>query len=301
MQATSAMTRVDVLRLIVLGAIWGSSFMFMRLLAPVLGALWTADVRVAIAGVALCGYFVIMRLDCGWRRFWKQYLIVGIINTSIPFVLFSYAALHIPAAYSAIVNATTPLFGAIFAAIWLRERLTPLKLLGIALGVAGVAIGTGAGGEPLTPEVMLSVLACAGAAICYGLGGVYLKKAVQGANSRILAGTSQILSGLVLLPLALAFPMRATPTPSIWVIAVVFSLVCSAVAYILYYGLMERIGPTRTLTVTFLVPVFAMLWGILLLGEPIRPHMLIGAAIVIGSTMLVLGFRPGTALKPARE
>ncbi len=301
MQATSAMTRLDALRLIVLGAIWGSSFMFMRLLAPVLGAIWTAELRVAIAGVALCGYFIVMRLDCEWRRFWKQYLLVGIINTSIPFVLFSYAALHIPAAYSAIVNATTPLFGAIFAAIWLRERLTRLKLLGIGLGVAGVAIGTGAGGEPLTPEVMLSVLACAGAAICYGLGGVYVRKQVQGANSKILAGTSQLLSGLVLLPLALAVPMRTTPMPSIWVIAVVFSLVCSAVAYILYYGLMERIGPTRTLTVTFLVPVFAMIWGIVLLGEPIRPHMLIGAAIVIGSTMLVLGFKPRAAMKPARE
>ncbi len=285
------MNRTDSLRLLVLAAIWGSSFMFMRVLAPILGPLWTAEVRVGVAGLALCGYFIVIRLDCQWKRLWKEYLIVGIINTTIPFVLFAYAALHIPAAYSAIINATTPLWAALFAALWLGERLTPLKLAGVALGIVGVAIATGIGGEPIHGEVALALLACAGAAVCYAIGGVYMKKFVKGAKPMALAGTSQLLSGLVLLPIALSVPMRATPSPTIWAIALVFSLLCSAVAYILYYGLMESVGPTRTLTVTFLIPVFAMFWGVVLLGEPVRLHMILGGAIVIFSTMLVLGFK----------
>ena len=286
------MTRSDYARLLSLAAIWGSSFMFMRLLAPVLGPLWTAQLRVGIAGLALCGYFAVIRLDCEWRRLWKEYLITGLINTGVPFVLFSYAALHIPAAYSAIVNATVPLWGTLFAAIWLKEKLTRAKLVGTALGIAGVAVATGIGTETMSGEVMLALLACTGAAICYAFGGIYMKKYVKGANPMAIAGTSQLLAGVALLPISVFIPMRAPPLPSTWAIATLFSLLCSAVAYILYYRLMEDIGPTRTFTVTFLVPVFAMIWGVLLLAEPVRLHMMIGAALVIGSTMLVLELKP---------
>src|SRR5690606_28777428 len=123
-------TRSDITRLLILAAIWGSSFMFMRLLSPVLGPLWTAELRAGLAGLVLCGYFLVVRLDCQWKAWWKQYLAAGLINTGLPFVLFAYAALHIPAAYSAIINATVPLWGTMLAALWLGEKLTRTKLIG---------------------------------------------------------------------------------------------------------------------------------------------------------------------------
>lgn len=286
------MTRNDTIRLLSLAAIWGSSFMFMRLLAPVLGPFWTADLRVGIAGLALCAYFLVIRLDCEWKRLWKEYLITGMINTGLPFILFSYAALHIPAAYSAIINATVPLWGAIFTAIWLNEKLTRSKLLGTGLGILGVAIATGVGSTSISAETGMALLACMGAAICYGLGGIYVKKYVKGAKPLAMAGASQLFAGLVLLPLAVAMPVPGVPTLSTAGLVLIFSLLCSAVAYVLYYRLMEDVGPTRTFTVTFLVPVFAMFWGVLLLGELIHLHMVVGASIVILGTMLVLGFKP---------
>ncbi|MBN8531051.1 MAG: DMT family transporter [Alphaproteobacteria bacterium] len=292
------MTRNDTIRLLSLAAIWGSSFMFMRLLAPVLGPFWTADLRVGIAGLALCAYFLVIRLDCEWRRLWKEYLITGMLNTGVPFILFSYAALHIPAAYSAIINATVPLWGAVFTAIWLNEKLTRSKLLGTTLGIIGVGIATGIGSTAIGGQTALALLACTGAAICYGLGGIYIKKFVKGAKPMAMAGASQLFAGLALLPLAIAMPVPGAPTLVTAAQVVTFSLLCSAVAYILYYRLMEDVGPTRTFTVTFLVPVFAMFWGVLLLAEPIHLHMVIGAGIVILGTMLVLGFKPLSLIKP---
>ncbi len=286
------MTRNDTARLLTLAAIWGGSFLFMRRLAPTLGIFWTAELRVLIAGLALCAYFMIIRLDCEWRRLWKEYVILGLINCGIPFVLYCYAALHIPAAYSAIVNATVPLWGTLFAALWLQERLTRAKLTGTVLGLIGVAIATGVGRAAMSREVVLALVACVGAALCYAFGGIYLKKFVKNANSMAIAGASQLAISALLLPVAIALPGPAEPTAIDLGTAVIFSLLCSALAYVLYYRLMADIGPTRTFTVTFLVPVFAMILGVAILGEPVRLHMVIGAGIVILGTTLVLELRP---------
>lgn len=282
------MTPADIARLLTLAAIWGSSFMFMRVLAPVLGPVWTADLRILIAGAALLVYYRFIGLKLDWRRDGKDYLIIGIGNSALPFCLFSFAALHIPAGYSAILNATAPLWGAVFAALWLREPLTRTVVMGLALGLAGVATITGAGAVALTPLTLLAVLACLGAAACYALTGIYMKRCTTGLKPLAIAGASQFIGGIVL---ALALP-AAPPTGTItlheaWLM-LAFSLSCSAVAYVLYYRLMADLGPTRALTVTFIVPLFGMLWGSLLLGEPITPRMVLGFLLVIGSVLLIM-------------
>lgn len=283
------MRSADVLRLLVLAAIWGGSFMLMRVLAPALGPTATAGLRLALGGAALLAYFRAIGFDARWRRDWRHHLIVGAVNSALPFWLYGFAALHLPAGYSAILNSSAPLFGALCAALWLGERLDRRRLIGIALGAAGVALvartGARVADDPLLP---LAVLACLAAAACYALAGVYIRRHAAGVPALAFAGCSQMLGGALLLPLLPLAPPPGPVTAGVVGNLLALALLCSAVAYLLYFRLLADLGPTRALTVTFLIPVFGMLWGALFLGEAITPAMLAGCALVIGGTTRVL-------------
>ncbi|MDD4051814.1 MAG: DMT family transporter [candidate division Zixibacteria bacterium] len=284
----------DIVRLITLAAIWGGSFIFMRVLAPVLGPVVTADLRVLIAGLALIVYFRIIRFDPQWRRFWKQYLFIGAVNSALPFFLFSFAALHIPASYSVIMNSTSPFFAAVFSAIWLHDRLTAKKVIGLLIGAVGVAFVAGIGVAESSPMFNLALAACILAAVCYGASATYIKKAGSELTPMGIAGGSQLMAGLLLIPVIPLAPVRAAITPSVIVGVIVFALLCSAFAYLLYYRLIADLGPTKALTVTFLMPVFGMIWGASILNETITVSMLAGTALILLGTMLVLNVRlPG--------
>jgi drug/metabolite transporter (DMT)-like permease len=290
------MRRIDWLRLLLLAAIWGGSFIFMRVLAPVLGPIVTADVRVLLAGAVLLGWFGLTGFAVHWRRWWKQYLIAGAINSAVPFALFSYAALHIPASYSAIFNSTAPLFGAMFGALWLGEAFSAGRAAGIVFGLAGVVLVSGAGAFEVDAAFVRAALACLAAAACYGLGGVYIKRYCVGVAPKAMAGASQWMAGLLLLPLVPLSPPLGPISGVIIANALALALLCSVVAYLLYYQLMADVGPTRALTVTFLIPGFGLLWGALFLAEQITPGMLAGCGLVLIGTWLVT--RP-VAIRPA--
>jgi drug/metabolite transporter (DMT)-like permease len=279
----------DLARLVLLGAIWGSSFLFMRVLAPVLGPVLTADLRVSIAGLALIGYFRLARFDAQWRRFWKQYLIIGAINSALPFVLFSFAALHIPASQSAILNSSSPLFGALFGAAWLGERLTFVRLLGMVLGAVGVAMVADFDLVHSDPMSGWAMGACLLAASCYALAGTYMKRFAVAAKPMAIAGGSQLAAGILLTPLVSLGPAHGNVTVPVLAHVLGLALLCSAVAYLLYFRLVHDIGPAKALTVTFLVPLFGMLWGALFLGEVITLKMVAGCGLIILGTGLVLG------------
>jgi len=284
------MRLIDYTRLFLLAAIWGGSFIFMRVLAPAIGPLPTATLRVFLGGLALVLYLVAIRSDAHWRARWRTYVIIGLLYSGAPFVLYSFAALHLPAAYSAIINSLTPLFGATFAVLWLGERFTAAKVLGLAFGIAGVALVAWRGGATPGPMFPWAVLACVAATICYGLGGIYVKKRASGFAPLAIAGCSQFLAGLVLLPVAaLTPPSVAAFTLPITLNLLGLALLCSSVAYVIFYRLMRDVGPTRTLTVTFLAPGFSMLWSALFLGEAITLPMLAGFALVIAGTLAVGG------------
>ena len=280
--------RGDIVRLIALAAIWGASFVFIRVLAPVLGPAWTAAGRVLIAGVTMIAWFALTRFDAEFARRWKVYAVIGVVNSAIPFLLFGYAGLHLPASYMVILNSATPLFTALASALWLDERLGAIKFAGLIIGAAGVALVSRAGPVTPDPTFALAVAACLGAALCYALSSVFLKRRGAGARPTAVAGWSQLLAGLVLLPLAVANPPRADVTLAVIANLFALALLCSAVAYVLYFRLIDDIGPTKALTVTFLMPAFGMLWGALFLGEAITLPMLGGAALIVAGTALVL-------------
>lgn len=285
------MRSADLLRLISLAAIWGASFLFMRVLAPVVGVLWSAEVRVGLAGAALLAMMLVTGRAMNFRENWKSFLILGTINSALPFALYSYAALSIPAGYSAIVNATSPLWGAVMGAAFLSERLTLRKMAGMAIGVLGVAFLVRLGPVEFNSKLVLAVLACVGATLCYAIVGIYTKKKLTGLTSMQMATGSQVGAAFVLLPFLPLAPVQGEITLTIAMVGVALALLCSAVAYLIYFRLMADLGPTKALTVTFLIPLFALLWGYLFLNEHITMNTVIGCAGVVLATWLVV-FQP---------
>ncbi len=291
----------DWIKMTILAAIWGSSFIFMKILAPVIGALPTACLRILISGTVIVSGLKIAGVDLELRKHFKHYLIVGVVNASLPFFLYSFASLHAPSSLSVIMNATTPLFGALFALFWLQEKMTLQKALGFALGSAGVALiafGKDPGGSARASSsgLMTTLAGIAGlvAAACYAMAGVYIKKFAPGMKPIALAGMSHLLGALVLLPFALGSwiehpAVPGTLTSGILGSLLALSLVCSALGFILFYHLNECIGPTRTLSVGYLIPVFGILWGHLFLNEAVLPGMIAGTALILSAVAAISG------------
>jgi drug/metabolite transporter (DMT)-like permease len=282
----------DIARLILLAAIWGSSFLFMRILSPALGPVIGADVRLLIAALVLALYLAVRGDQGVYKGRARAYSLVGMVNSGIPFLLFSYAALTIPASYSAVLNAMAPLFGAIFLWRLEREPLSPRKMAGIGVGIIGVALMSRLGPVPMTVATLTGIGACVVATICYGWAGVLIRRRAKAIPSLHFAMGTQLAAGLWILPVALMHGAVAPPvdpySPLVIGSAIAIGVLCSAVAYMLYFRLMASLGPTRTLSVTFIIPVFGILWAALFLGESITPGMLIGAALVVAGTVLVL-------------
>jgi drug/metabolite transporter (DMT)-like permease len=277
------MKPADVARLVALAAIWGASFLFMRIASPAIGPLATADVRMLIAGGALAAYFGFVGLDAQWRRWWRYYALIGALNSAAPFLLYSYSALELSAGLMAVINATSPMWGALMSAVLLRERLSAASWLGLVLGIAGVALLSG----PQSSNAWLSIAAALGAAFCYGLTGAVLRRWARQTPARAMALGTQVMGALLLLPLLIASP---PPVPGIAVVIsmLALGLVCGALAYVLYFRLIADIGAAGALTVTYLIPIFGLLFGALFLREALGLQVIAGALVVIAGTVLVL-------------
>jgi drug/metabolite transporter (DMT)-like permease len=223
-----------------------------------------------------------------WRERWRDFLVIGIINSALPFALFCFAGQYIPASAAAILNATSPFFGALVAAIWLKDPLPATKVVGMSLGLAGVVLLVGWRPEPLTGLALVAVFACLGASLCYGIASVYAKARMTGVPSFSTALYSQLAAAAVLAP-ALPFarmhaPISATVAASVLALA----LGSTAIAYLLYFRLIANIGPARALSVTFLIPLFGVLWGYMFLGEALTISMLLGGSLILGGTWLTM-------------
>ena len=277
------MRRADTGRLVLLAAIWGASFLFNRIAAPTLGPVLTAELRTLIAGLALAAYFAATGFDPEWRRWTRQYVIAGVLTSALPFLLWAYAALSLTAGLMSVLNATSPMWGAIWGAILLRERMTARKAVGLVIGIVGVALVT----KP-APGQIPAVMAALAAPFCYGLAGAYLTRWASGAPSRGMAVGTQLAAGLLLIPFIALSPPPAAPTPLVAASMLGLGLLCGAVAYLLYFRLIADIGATGALTVTYLIPLFGVLWGALFLDEALSLSMLGGGALVILGTVFVL-------------
>lgn len=285
--------------LALLGAIWGASFLFIHITVAELGPFTLMFIRVLVAGLALAGLAYLMsrqrqaQATLQWRKNWRRYLMVGLLNSALPFSLIAFSELKITVSLAAILNSTTPLFAAIVAALWKNEPLTKRKIGGVLLGVSGVTVLVRGGPLELNQGVIIAVAASLLAALCYGTGTVYAAKNISGLPP-IYASMAQLLGATVLLavPAALTLP-QALPSPKAFVALAALTVLSTAVAYLLYFFLLRNIGPTRTASVTFLVPVFGSIWGALFLQEPFNSGMLLGMAIIFTSVGLVTGVRLG--------
>lgn len=290
-----------------LAAIWGSSFLFMRVSVIEFGPLPTAAVRVAIAAAFLLPIVWLRGLLPELKKHWRRTFFIGLLNSGIPFALFSFALLSISTGLSAILNATVPMFGALVAWAWLKDKLNASRVLGLAIGFAGVALlawrasGPGASFKPEAAAVApgWAVLACLLAVVCYGISASYTKRYLAGLPPLVTAAGSQVGATLGLaLPALWLWPERM-PGSSAWLALLVVGVVCTGLAYILFFRLIENAGPARALSVTFVVPVFAVLYGVLFLGETVTPWMLGCAAVIVCGTALSTGLlRLGRRQKP---
>ncbi len=290
------MSAANFLKLISLAAIWGGSFLFLRVAAPVLGPVLLIQFRVGLAAVFLLGLALLGRKPLDVRAHWKHFLILGLVNTAIPFTLFAWAAQVLPASLESVLNATAPIWGAILGALWTRTLPSARTAAGLVLGIAGVAILVGLNASGLTPPLLWAAGAALLAAGCYAVAALY-SKAAKSVDAFSNAHGSMWAGALCLAPVTPFFPMhlaQGAAGPGIWVIVSVLLLgiLCSGVAYVIYFGLMDAVGAAQTLSVTFLIPVFGILWGNLFLHEPIGVNTIIGGLIVLAGTALITGFNP---------
>jgi drug/metabolite transporter (DMT)-like permease len=273
---------------VLLAAIWGGSFLLMKLGAAEFGPFAMAFLRVLLASLFLLPLLVWRGQVAALRQHLKPILLVGALNSGVPFVLFGFSVLHISTGLSSILNATTPLWGAVVAWVWLRDKPTPLRILGLVIGFAGVAAlaWDKATFKAGAASPGMAVLACLAATLCYGVAASFTKKYLTGVPPLASATGSQIGAGmLLLLPAATHMPQHA-PTAAAWIAIILLAFFCTAVAYVLYFRIIERAGPARAVAVTFLIPVFGVAYGGLFLNEVITTTMVIfGAVIVLGTAL----------------
>ncbi|UTY58946.1 DMT family transporter [Massilia sp. erpn] len=297
----------DYFRLFLLAAIWGASFLFMRMVAPVLGAVPTAFFRVLLGAAGLAVILLVLRLPWLFKGKFGATLLLGVINSGLPFLMYSLAARLLPAGYSAIFNATTPLMGVLIGYLFFHEQVTARKALGVPIGIAGVALLTAVGPLRLDAAAALGALACLVATCCYGAAGFLTKRWITergGLDAKLVACGSQIGATLLLAPCFGASWLLAPPPswggPATWLALAAVGLVCTAWAYILYFRLIADIGPLRSLTVTFLIPPFGVLWGALFLGEQVSWAHLGGGGLIGLALWLVLVQPQPAAVAPAQ-
>ena len=301
---TTTSTRPWLGDFIALAAIWGSSFLFTRMGAAELGAMPTAALRVAIASAFLWPLLHLRGQSGLLRRHWRPILLVGLLNSGIPFALYAFAVMHISTGLSAILNATVPLFGALVAWSWLGDKPGLSRGLGLAIGFGGIVLLAGGqvgfrdNGTGLSP--LWAVAACLCATTCYALAASFTKKHVPALPPLVTATGSQIGATLGLMLPALWWHPDHLPAPMTWVAMLMLGVVCTGVAYILYFRLIERAGPARALTVTYLIPVFAVAYGVILLGETLTLWMLGCAAVILLGTALSSGLISLSGPKPGR-
>ena len=298
----SAMTPADLAALFALAGLWGASYLFMRMGAGEFGAVTLAGARAALAALVLLPLLAHQGGLAALRAAWRPIALVGLSNCALPFVLFSYAALTLNAGLSAIFTATTPLFAAMIAALWRTERLDASRIAGLVVGFAGVLwlVRDKADFQPGTngPATGWAVLACLAATLLYGFSANYSRQRLREVPPLAVTTGSQLAAAVTLAVPALWRMPATLPSARAWVALLLLALASTALAYVLFFRLIARVGASRTVSVTYLIPGFGLLWGALFLGEHFTADMAAGCAVILLGTALTTGVLrlPGRAV-----
>ncbi len=283
------MQRRDLLELLGLAAVWGASFIFMRLAVPEFGPAALMELRVGLAALVLLPLAIARRRLGVMARHWKAILGVGVFNSALPFLLYAYAAQSLGAGFLSVANAVTPVWGAVIGWLWLRDRLPALRTAGLMIAFSGIVVlvwnkldfqqgGTGP-----------AVLAAIAAPLCYGIAANWTKRYLTGVDALANATGSMLGAAAVLLPLAILNWPAEPVSWQAWSATILLAVLCTGIAYVSFFRLIASIGPTAAVSVTFLVPIFGVFWGATLLGESVSRNMLLGAAVILAGTALSLG------------
>jgi drug/metabolite transporter (DMT)-like permease len=271
------------LELTVLGAIWGASFLFMRIAATDFGPFALVEVRLALGASILTPFL--------WRekaRFTRKSIVrlagIGLINSAIPFVLFAWGAERAPAGIGAITNALTVMFAALVAFLFYGEPIGRWRLIGLVSGFIGVVVlgsdrasGTG---------VLSAALAGTTAAACYGFGVNLIRRYLAGVSASAIAAATLLSASLLVLPFAIGtWPAHPLPAKA-WVSAILLGILRTGAAFVIYYRLINRIGAPRAATVTYLIPLFSVLWAWVILGEALTARMAMAGGLILSGVAL---------------
>ena len=279
----------DLARLTALAAMWGASYLFMRYAVPHVGAVLMIELRVLIAGLALLAFLHATGGAVGWREHWRALLFVGAIGLALPFVLIAQALTAIDASTAAILNALSPLFASIVAAIWIRDPITPAKAAGIALCLAGTAVLVGWTPAPMSARELVAAGMSVAATALYGYTIVFTKVKLKSASPMGTAAGTLLMAAAVMLPFTPVTRDLSSVPFMAWAAVLALAIVSTTVAFIFYYRLIADVGPVKAITVTLLVPIFGMVWGVIFLGEPVTAGRLAGCAIILAGCSLILG------------
>jgi drug/metabolite transporter (DMT)-like permease len=282
----------DIVDLVLLAAVWGASFLFMRIGAPEFGPIALMQLRMLIAALFL---LPIMKMSGGFAELsgnWKPLTILGFLNSAIPMLLLTYSTLYVTAGYSSIFNATAPLWGALVAWVWLSERLSKMSVVGLLIGFIGVAVLAGDAESLASPGSTLAVAAAISGAFFYGVGANYARRHTKHLKSMSVATGSMLFPAIIMLPLTVVTWPDALPSARAWLALIVMGIASTGFAYILYFRLIANVGPAKAITVAYLIPAFAVIWGSLILDETVTALMIIGCLIIFLGTALVTGVFP---------
>ena len=295
-----SISTTDLIALLYLGAVWGGAFLFFRIAAPEVGAVWAAEIRIAL-GAAILGLVAGRRTFAAVRRRPLQFVIVGATFSAIPFSLIAVAALTLPAGLGALLNASTPLFTAVLGVAVLGQRLTPRLVAGLGIGLAAVFVLVGWSPVGFGPELLVATAAALAAALSYAIAGTLVKRTLPDVAGMELATGQLALGAIVLLPFAIASGGPGMPSLGGAASLLVLGVVSTALAWPVFFRVMSRTTPTVASTVTFIVPAFAILWGGLVLAEPVGPGLVAGFGLVLVSLVLIVGLRLPLPALPGRR
>ncbi|BFI94946.1 MAG: DMT family transporter [Rhodanobacter sp.] len=282
------MKKIDYAVLLSLGALWGGSFLFMRMGAGAFGALPLAGLRAIGAALCFLPLLASRQRRAEWRRHWWPIAVVGLTNSALPFALFTFATRSLPAGLASIIDGMTPMFAALVGWIWLGQRLDAWRSAGLLVGFAGVA-WLAEGSFALSPGAGLALLAGVAATALYGYVVHYTHRRLAEVTPLVVTVGSHMVAALLLLPTTvLCWPLHVPPLQA-WLAAAGLAVLCTALAYVLFFWVLARVGAVRIMVIPYLIPAFGVLWGALLLGEPVTTRMLGGCAVILLGTALTTG------------